>query len=537
MSILCAAAGAGVFVSRGQAKGKTAATQVRTTRVTKGTLIKTIRLTGTTTAERFAMLIAPRLRGMRAPSTSSSGSSSSTAAANSTAASATAAAAGSATQMKTGASSAGTAINASSAFRSATSRVGSSSTTAAGSAQTSSSSSGTTAGAASGTSGAGTKSSSSATSASAMGSSGLGSTSSQLYSGGGGGDNDFNLVLHEVASPGSEVKKGQVVAEFDRQYMFLRLEDFKDAVTQNASSLKSQTADVHAQKEAHDQLVASAKAEVDKAELDMKTIPVLSRIDAERTKMALEEARAKYKQLLSETEFVNASNRAVLKESQLAFQQSQLELERAQNNVNKMLVRAPMGGTVVMESIWRSGDRGQIKKGDQLRPGTRYMRIVDPSQMRVNAVVNQADVAFLRVGQKARVTFDAYPGLTLDAHVESVPPATNTGSFRADYVRTVPVRLRLDQSDPRVIPDLSVGIDVEVSQAPGSVIIERAAIFGGPPDPQHSSPHVFVESGNTWVNRPIRVGMQNNVSAVVVDGVEPGDVVALDAPPGAQGQT
>jgi multidrug resistance efflux pump len=370
-----------------------------------------------------------------------------------------------------------------------------------------------------------------------MGSSGLGSTSSQLYSGGGGGDNDFNLVLHEVSPPGSHVKKGNVVAEFDRQYMLLRLEDFKDAVTQNASSLKSQTAEIRAQKEAHDQLVASAKADVDKAELDMKTIPVLSRIDAERTKMALEQARAKYKQLLSETALVNASNQASLNESQLAFQQSQLELQRAQNNVDKMLVHAPMNGTVVMESIWRSGDRGQVKKGDQLRPGTRYMRIVDPSQMRVNAVVNQADVAFLRVGQKARVTFDAYPGLTLDAHVESVPPATNTGFFRADYVRTVPVRLRLDQSDPRVIPDLSVGIDVEVSQATDSVIIERAAVFGGRSGAEHSSPHVFVESGNTWITRPIRVGMQNNVSAVVVDGVQPGDVVALDTPPGVQGQT
>lgn len=319
--------------------------------------------------------------------------------------------------------------------------------------------------------------------------------------------------------------------------MFLRLEDFKDAVTQNGSSLKSQTADIRAQKEAHDQLVAAAKAEVDKAELDMKTIPVLSRIDGERTKMALEEARAKYKQLLSETPFVDASNHALLKESQLAFQQSQLELHRAQNNVDKMLVRAPMSGTVVMESIWRSGDRGQIKKGDQLRAGTRYMRIVDPSQMRVNAVVNQADVAYLRVGQKARVTFDAYPGLTLDAHVESVPPATNTGFFRADYVRTVPVRIRLDQTDPRVIPDLTVGIDVEVAQASDSVIVERAAIFGGSSSPEHTSPHVFVESGNTWVNRPVRVGMENNLSAVVIDGVQPGDVVALDPPPGPQGQT
>ena len=58
--------------------------------------------------------------------------------------------------------------------------------------------------------------------------------------------------------------------------------------------------------------------------------------------MALEQARAKYKQLLSETEFVNASNAALLKGSQLTFQQSQLELEHAQMNVDKMLVHAPM---------------------------------------------------------------------------------------------------------------------------------------------------------------------------------------------------
>lgn len=333
------------------------------------------------------------------------------------------------------------------------------------------------------------------------------------------------------------MKKGDIVAEFDRQYMLLRLDDFKDAVTQNASSVKSQAADINAQKQAHDQLVASAKADVDKAELDMKTIPVLSRIDAERTKMALEQARAKYNQLVSEAQFVDASNAALLKESQLTFQQSQLELQHAQLNVDKMLVHAPMNGIVVMESIWRSGDRGQIKKGDQLHPGMRYMRIVDPAQMRINAVVNQADVVSLRVGQKARVSFDAYPGLVLDAHIESIPPTTNSAFFRADYVRTVPVRLRLDATDPRVIPDLSVGIDVDISEASSAVVVERAAIFGSARESGKGSQYVYVRNGDGWITRPIRVGMENNVSAVVLDGLEPGDTVALDVPSGLEGQT
>ena len=363
-----------------------------------------------------------------------------------------------------------------------------------------------------------------------MGSSGLGSTSSQLYSGGGGGDDDFNLVLREVATAGSHVKKGDVVAEFDRQYMLQRLDDFKDAVTQNAASLKSQTANIQAQTAAHDQLVASAKADVEKAEFDMKTIPVLSRIDAERTKMALEQARAHYKQLVSETQFVKASNAALLKQSQLALAQSKLELEDAQRNVDKMLVSAPMDGTVVMESMWRSGDRGQIKKGDQLRAGMRYMRIVDPTQMLISAVVNQADVALLRVGQKARVRFDAYPGLVLDAHIDSIPPATNSAFFRADYVRTVPVRLRLDESDSRIIPDLSVGIDVDVAQVPDALTVERAAIFTSSDGTGESEPHVFVQNGAAWVRRRVRLGLENNISAVILEGLQPGDVVALDAP-------
>ena len=201
-----------------------------------------------------------------------------------------------------------------------------------------------------------------------MGSDGLGSTSGQLVNsggGGGGGSSDFNLVLREVVAPGSHVKAGQTVAEFDRQYMLLRLDDFKDAVTQNEANLKSQRANIAAQKKAHDQLIAAAQASVDKAELDMKTIPVLARIDAERTRMALDEARAHYKQLVSETKFVDDSNDSLLKQSELTLEQSRIQLKLAQANVDKMIAKAPMDGIVVMESIFRGGDRGQIKKGDQ----------------------------------------------------------------------------------------------------------------------------------------------------------------------------
>ncbi len=40
-----------------------------------------------------------------------------------------------------------------------------------------------------------------------------------------------------------------------------------------------------------------------------------------------------------------------------------------------------------------------------------FMQIVDPSSMVINANINQVDSEALRIGMRASVRFDAYPGL------------------------------------------------------------------------------------------------------------------------------
>ena len=80
--------------------------------------------------------------------------------------------------------------------------------------------------------------------------------------------------------------------------------------------------------------------------------------------------------------------------------------------------------------------------------------------MVINATVNQVDVQNLRLGQKARIHFDAYPGLELPAHVDSIAAVTKPGMFRAQFVKEVAVRLKLDAMDNRVIPDLSVSAEI-----------------------------------------------------------------------------
>jgi len=287
-------------------------------------------------------------------------------------------------------------------------------------------------------------------------------------------------------------------------------------------------AELEVSRESHRQTVENAKADLEKARLDVKTIPVLGAIDAERVKLAAEEADARYKQLLAEVKFVEIGFQSQIKNAELEVQQAHLELKRAEANADRMLIKAPINGLAVMQPMFRGTEFAQIQPGDQLYPGMMFMQIVDTSSMIINASVNQVDVDTLRIGQKAHVRFDAYPDLDVPAHVAAIGAMTRPGGMRASFVKEVPVILKIDRMEARIIPDLSVSIDVVVETQQEATLAPLSAVFR---DAQDATPYVYVKSGDKWQRRDVELGVANNVSVVVRSGLKPGEVVAEDPPP------
>jgi multidrug efflux pump subunit AcrA (membrane-fusion protein) len=157
-----------------------------------------------------------------------------------------------------------------------------------------------------------------------------------------------------------------------------------------------------------------------------------------------------------------------------------------------------------------------------------FMQIVNPSSMVVNSSVNQVDVEHMRIGLKAKVRFDAYPGLELPAHIYSIAAITKPGGARASFVKEVPIRLKLDQMDPRVIPDLTVSAEVILESEAQATLAPAGAVFrDGPGKPSY----VYVQTEAGWDRREVQVGMANNISVSIRSGVKPGDVVAMEVPP------
>src|SRR5260370_36965502 len=103
---------------------------------------------------------------------------------------------------------------------------------------------------------------------------------------------DFSVVLMKLSNPGVRVKTGDVVAEFDPQNQLQRLDDYKDTAIQQENMVKKMLANLAAVKEAHNQQVRSAKADWEKAVLDLKTAEVRSAIDPEKFKFTVEQNAA-----------------------------------------------------------------------------------------------------------------------------------------------------------------------------------------------------------------------------------------------------
>ncbi len=268
------------------------------------------------------------------------------------------------------------------------------------------------------------------------------------------------LTVIRLVPTGSRVKKGDVLAEFDRQ---TQLRDFIDkqaqAEDQNGKVLQAQAAEVAAKAKDQTELELAETA-LNKAELEMKKVELLSRIDAEKAQETLDEAKATLAQLKTTFALKRKAAAAAIRVLEIQRDRTRETMTHAQTNAALMEVHSPIDGVVVYNTIWKEGTMGEVQEGDQVRPGVPFMQVVDPTEMEVHVQINQEDLAGLQVGEQARVHLDAYPDLGFKGKLVSIDPMGKRGDFSA-RVRNFSATFSIEGNDPRLMPDLSAAVDVE----------------------------------------------------------------------------
>lgn len=330
------------------------------------------------------------------------------------------------------------------------------------------------------------------------------------------------LVLIYVPPFGAMVRKGDVIARIDSQAMKDHLDDVEATVDQSAMDLKKLRSQQLATRQALEQSVLAARAVWDKAKLDLQTLAVRSVIQREQYKLAEEEAKATYDEVRSELGLLAERQAAEWNIAEFNQQYQIRHRDRHRVDVERCVLTSPMDGQVVMKTIVRNGETGQVQLGDELAPGQPFMRVVDPASMELDATVNQVDADQVRLGQKATVHFDAYPSLVVQGKVEAVGTLAVSGRRVTYWVRQVPVRISIDGRDTRVIPDLTASADVVLGEQDGALLIPREAV-----QENAGKTIVYVKEGDNLLPREVGLGLANNTQVSVTSGLQAGDQVAL----------
>jgi HlyD family secretion protein len=274
------------------------------------------------------------------------------------------------------------------------------------------------------------------------------------------------LTITKLVPSGTHVGKGDLLVDFDRQTQMRNFVDKQDEYQKLANQAIQEQAKDDAARAKDETEIQQAESDLSKAQLEMQKRELLSRIDAEKAQQALDEAKATLQQLRATFDLKRKSAHSAVRLLEIQRDRAEQVMEHARANTELMEIKSPIDGVVVLNTIWKQGKMGQVQEGDQVRAGVSFMQVVDPSSMQVRAFVNQEDFLALRFGGTAQIYLDAYPELVFPGKLAEMAPIARNGDF-SDKLRSFAVVFSISGTDPKLMPDLSAAVDINLSMQAG----------------------------------------------------------------------
>ena len=229
--------------------------------------------------------------------------------------------------------------------------------------------------------------------------------------------------------------------------------------------------------------------------------------DLARAESDLSQAQAQYERLKDGPD----QQEIAMAAAQLAA--AQAKLATVQDEQLVVDLKAPFDGTVVSLNALQ---------GDRIAGGT-VLTLADLSQPLVEVYVEESELDYARVGNKAQIVFDAFPAELFTGQVEAVDPAL-ADSFDVEGVL---VRVRLDESSLNSSPTLPAGlnamVDIIAAQVDNAVLVPVVALH----ETESGGYVVYVIQGDEIETRQVTVGAMDYTTAQILDGLTAGESVAL----------
>lgn len=198
--------------------------------------------------------------------------------------------------------------------------------------------------------------------------------------------------------------------------------------------------------------ILGAEAAVHQAEANVKqtTVQLIqARADLARAR-SLEAQGFVSPQTVENALAKNKAAFAAVAAAQAAMEQAQAQLKAQKVGLDYTEIRAPFDGVVLV----KNANVGDIITPMSSAAGAQgaVVTMADMSTLEVEADVSEGNLSKTKVGQPVEVTLDALPSARFRAHVAGIVPTVDRAKA------TVMTKIRFDQLDPRILPEMSAKV-------------------------------------------------------------------------------
>ena len=324
------------------------------------------------------------------------------------------------------------------------------------------------------------------------------------------------IVQKLLVDYGDSVKKGQVLAELDKQQILAQVNQEKASLEAAEAAARAADADLqHAKYDAEGPDVPLLKRAYERAQQMAK--------DGVVSPSALDDAQKNYEMAVNRQELGKAnviSAAAKLKQSQAQVSQARAELEEKEEEYRNSTIISPIDGTVLSRDV-EVGDAVSsiLILGSS---ATLVMNLGDTHQVYVKGKVDESDIGKVYLGQAARIKVESYKDKTFVGKVTKISPM----GVEKDNVTTFEVRVSIDNAGGELKSQMTANAEIILEEHKGVLMIPEASlIYDKDRKASVEVPDPSAKDGKKKL--PVTVGISNGSKTELLSGLKEGQQVVL----------
>ena len=331
-----------------------------------------------------------------------------------------------------------------------------------------------------------------------------------------------SLKIAKIVEDGEVVEKGDTIMIFDPS-------EIKRAIIQAEQQLEIAKAE-------YEKLKSTQQSEIEDLEADLELAHIsqeISKINSETAiyepevtkkeiKLKLESATIALNRAMEQIENKKIIHKEDLLQKSLTIKQLTSTLKDANSSMNNLFVVSPDKGITIKEENWNTNQKWAV--GDQPYSGSKIIELPDLSEMRAEVKINEVDVSKVIPGQRVEIRPDAYSDSVYMGKVESVANLAQNKDYKSK-IKIFPIQIRISGHSKTLLPGLTVSCKIIVSEITGVLFIPLESLFK-----EQGIEYVYLKSGSGFKRRDIKTGAINTDFAIVSEGLDENDVIALSEP-------